>query len=73
MVGCSTAATRVSGTVRLQCIGHGSKLYRIVNYGYCVQPVQANGTNPNISRKRTILVKYSIGRKSAYYDSFVKA
>jgi hypothetical protein len=37
------------------------------------QQVQAKGTNLNISRKRAILVKYSIRRESAYDDSFVKA
>jgi len=46
---------------------------KLVDCVCCVSPVQADGTNPNISRKRTILVKYSIGRKSVYDDYFGKA
>jgi hypothetical protein len=53
-------------------MSRNGEVYKIVDYVCCIQPVQANGTNPNILRKRTVLVKYSIGRKSAYGDSFDK-
>ena len=48
-------------------------VYTTVDYVCCNQQVQANGTNPNIWWKKSILVKYSIGCKSEYDDSFVKA
>jgi len=50
-------------------MSRNGEVYKIVDYVCCIQ---AKGTNPNISRKRTILVKYGIGRKSAYGDSFDK-
>ena len=62
-----------SAALLITVLSRNAEVYKIVNYVCCVHPVQANGTNPNMSRKRTILVKYSIGRKSVYDDSFGKA
>ena len=62
-----------SEALLITVMSRNAELYKIAHYVCCIQPVQANGTNPNISRKRTLLVKYSIGCKSSYDDSFGKA
>ena len=53
---------RNSEVLLITVMSRSTEVYKIVDYVCCIQPVEASGTNPSISRKRTILVKYSIGR-----------
>jgi hypothetical protein len=61
-----------SEALLITVMSRNTEVCKIVDYVCCIQPVQANRTNPNTSRKRTVLVKYIRGRKSAHDDSFGK-